>query len=142
MLKVGDHAAMTKVITEEDVYLFAGITGDRNPLHTSHEYAAKTRFGERIAHGLLTAGLISAVCGMKLPGPGCVYLSQNLVFLAPVKIGDEITAQVEVLEIVEERRYRMQTQCFNQRSEMVLDGEAVIAVPNSGQEKSADNQKG
>jgi 3-hydroxybutyryl-CoA dehydratase len=140
MVKIGDSAEMTKVISEEDVFLFAGITGDRNPLHTSREYAAKTRFGERIAHGLLTAGLISAVFGMKLPGPGCVYLSQNLMFLAPVKIGDEITARVEVLEIIEERRFRMKTQCFNQRSEMVLDGEAVIAVPKPGNEKSAGNQ--
>jgi 3-hydroxybutyryl-CoA dehydratase len=140
MLKIGDGAEMTKGITEEDVYLFAGITGDRNPLHTSQEYAAKTRFGERIAHGLLTAGLISAVFGTKLPGPGCVYLSQNLVFLAPVKIGDEITARVELLEIIEERRYRMKTQCFNQRLEMVLDGEAVVAVPKPGQEMSAGIQ--
>ena len=140
MVKIGDSAEMAKVISEEDVYLFAGITGDRNPLHTSREYAGKTRFGERIAHGLLTAGLISAVFGMKLPGPGCVCLAQNLVFLAPVKIGDEITARVEVLEIIEERRFRMKTQCFNQRSEMVLDGEAVIAVPKPGNEKSAGNQ--
>jgi 3-hydroxybutyryl-CoA dehydratase len=141
MLKIGDSAEMTKVITEEDVYLFAGITGDRNPLHTSHEFAAKTRFGERIAHGMLTAGLISAVFGMKLPGPGCVYVSQNLMFLAPVKIGDEITARVELVEFIAENRFRMKTQCFSQRSEMVLDGEAVIAVPKSGQEKSASNQK-
>ena len=141
MLKIGASAETTKVITEEDVYLFAGITGDRNPLHTSHEYAAKTRFGERIAHGMLTAGLISAVIGMKLPGPGCVYLSQNLVFLAPVKIGDGITARVELVEIIKAGRFRLQTQCFNQRSEMVLDGEAVIAVPRPGHEKSAGNQK-
>ncbi len=122
------------------MYLFAGITGDRNPLHTSQEYAAKTRFGERIAHGMLTAGLISAVFGMKLPGPGCVCLSQNSMFLAPVKIGDEITARAEVIEIIVENRFRMQTQCFNQRSEMVLDGEAVIAISKSGSEKSADSQ--
>ncbi len=140
MLKVGDFAEMTKTVSAEDVYLFAGITGDRNPLHTSQEYAAKTRFGERIAHGMLTAGLISAVFGMKLPGPGCVCLSQNLMFLAPVKIGDEITARVEVIEIIAENRFRMQTQCSNQRSETVLDGEPVIAIPKSGSEKSADNQ--
>jgi|WetSurSiteA1Bulk_404760.scaffolds.fasta_scaffold265402_1 3-hydroxybutyryl-CoA dehydratase len=141
MMKIGDHAEMTKVISEEDVHLFARITGDCNPVHTSPEYAAKTRFGERIAHGLLTAGLISAVIAMKLPGPGCVYLSQNLVFLAPVKIDDEITARAEVLEIIEERRYRMQTQCFNQRSEMVVDGEALIAVPKTGQEEPVNNEK-
>jgi 3-hydroxybutyryl-CoA dehydratase len=141
MLEVGDSGELAKVITEEDVYLFAGITGDQNPLHISQEYAAKTRFGERIAHGMLTAGLISAVFGMVMPGPGCVYLSQNLIFLAPVKIGDEITARVELVEIIEERRYRMKTQCFNQRTEMVLDGEAVVAVPKPGNATPAGDHK-
>ncbi|MCL5965938.1 MAG: MaoC family dehydratase [Deltaproteobacteria bacterium] len=129
MYKVGDAAEMTKVINEEDVFLFAGITGDRNPIHISKEYAAKTRFGERIAHGILTAGLLSAVIGMKLPGPGCLYVSQTLSFLRPVKIGDEVTARIEVAEVVSERRLRLRTQCFNQRKEMVLDGEAVIVPP-------------
>ena len=83
MYSVGDSAEFTKVFSEEDVFLFAGITGDRNPVHTSKEFAAKTRFKERIAHGLLTAGTISAAIGMKLPGPGCLYLSQTLDFKAP-----------------------------------------------------------
>jgi 3-hydroxybutyryl-CoA dehydratase len=135
MPKVGDSAEMRKVFSEEDVYLFAGITGDRNPLHTSHEYAAKTRFGERIAHGLLTAGLVSAVFGTKLPGPGTETVSQSFVLPAPVRIGDEITARVEVVEILQGRRYRMKTRCFNQRSETVLDGEAVVAVPGPVNEK-------
>lgn len=129
MYKVGESAEMAKVITEEDIFLFAGITGDRNPLHISKEYAAKTRFGERIAHGILTAGLVSAVIGMKLPGPGCLYVSQTLNFLLPVRIGDEITARVEVAEVISEKRLRLRTQCFNQRKELVLDGEAVIVPP-------------
>ena len=89
--ETGQSADMTRVITEEDILRFAEITGDRNPVHISEEFASQTRFGERIAHGILTAGLISAVIGTKLPGPGCLYLSQTLVFRAPVKIGDEIT---------------------------------------------------
>ena len=129
MYEVGQSAEMTKVITEEDVFLFAGITGDRNPIHISKEFAAKSRFGERIAHGILTAGLISAVIGTKLPGPGCLYLSQTLSFLAPVKIGDEITARAEIVEVISEKRLRLRTQCINQRKEVVLDGEAVIVPP-------------
>jgi 3-hydroxybutyryl-CoA dehydratase len=132
MYKVGDSAEMTKVFTEEDIFLFAGITGDRNPIHISKEFAAKSRFGERIAHGILTAGLISAVIGMKLPGPGCLYVSQTLTFLAPVRIGDEITARAEVVEMFSEKRMRLRTQCFNQRKELVLDGEAVIVPPRPG----------
>ncbi|HEY7587074.1 MAG TPA: MaoC family dehydratase [Candidatus Deferrimicrobiaceae bacterium] len=131
MYKVGDAAEMTKVITEEDIFLFAGITGDRNPIHISKEFAARSMFGERIAHGILTAGLISAVIGMKLPGPGCLYLSQTLNFLAPVKIGDEITARAEVAEMISEKRMRLRTRCFNQRNETVLDGEAIIVPPRT-----------
>lgn len=143
MYKVGDFAEAQRVITEEDVFLFAGITGDRNPLHTSKEFAAKTRFGERIAHGMLTAGLISAVIGMKLPGPGTIYLSQTLQFLGPAKIGDEITARVEILEVISERRLRMRTQCFNQRSEVILDGEALVVPPSPklGKETAKHNQQ-
>lgn len=132
MYKVGDSAEITKIFSEEDVFLFAGITGDRNPVHISKEYATATRFGERLVHGVLTAGLISAVIGMKLPGPGCLYLSQTLNFLAPVKIGDEITARAEIVEVISEKRLRLRTQCFNQRKEMVLDGEAMISPPRPG----------
>ena len=126
---VGQSAEMTKIITEEDVFLFAGITGDRNPIHISKEFAAKTRFGERIAHGILTAGLISAVIGMKLPGPGCLLVSQTLSFLGPVKIGDEITARAEVMEVISEKRLKLKTQCINQRKEVVLEGEAIVVPP-------------
>lgn len=129
MFKAGDNAQMSKVVTEEDILLFANVTGDYNPVHMSREFAGKTRFGERIAHGMLAAGLISAVFGMKLPGPGCLYLSQTLNFRGPVKIGDEITARVEVTEVISEKRLRFKTECFNQRSEVVLDGEAIIVPP-------------
>ena len=129
MFKVGDTAEMSKTVTEEDIDLFAKVTGDRNPVHVSREFAEKTRFKERIAHGLLSAGLISAVIGMKLPGPGCLYLSQTLNFRGPVKIGDEITARVEVAEVISEKRLRLKTECFNQRSETVIDGEAIIVPP-------------
>ena len=129
MYELGQSAEMTKVITEEEILRFAEITGDRNPVHLSEEFAEKTRFGERIAHGLLTAGLLSAVIGMKLPGPGCLYLSQSLSFLAPVRFGDEIVARVEIVEVISEKRLRLKTQCFNQRKELVLDGEAVIVPP-------------
>jgi len=139
MYKVGDVAEMTKVFTEEDVYLFAGITGDRNPVHISKEYAARTHFRERIVHGILTAGLISAAIGMKLPGTGCLYLSQTLSFLGPVRIGDEITARVEIVEMISEKRMRMRTQCFNQNKEMVLDGEAIIVPPRPGRGNRGTN---
>ena len=129
MYTVGQSAEMTKIITEEDVFLFAGIPGDRTPVHISKEFAAKTRFGERIAHGMLTAGLLSAVIGMKLPGPGCLYVSQTLQFLAPVKIGDEITARAEIVEVISEKRLKLRTQCINQRKEVVLEGEAMIVPP-------------
>ncbi len=131
MYNVGDTAEFTKLFTEEDVYLFAGISGDRNPVHVDKEFAGRTRFKERIVHGLLTAGTISAVIGMKLPGPGCLYLSQTFEFKAPVRIGDEITARVEVVEVISEKRLRLRTQCFNQRTELVIDGEAVIATPRA-----------
>jgi 3-hydroxybutyryl-CoA dehydratase len=129
MYEVGQSAEMTKVITGEDILLFAEVTGDRNPVHISEEFAAKTRFGERIAHGILTAGLISAVIGMKLPGPGCLYLSQTLSFLAPVRIGDEITARAEIAEVISGKRLKLKTQCINQREEVVLEGEAVVVPP-------------
>lgn len=138
MYSVGQSAEMTKVFTEEDIFLFAGITGDRNPVHISKEYAEKTRFGERIAHGILTAGLISAVIGMKLPGPGCLYVSQTLQFMAPVKIGDEITARAEIVEVISEKRLRLRTQCINQRKETVLDGEAIIVPPRPMRGKQAN----
>ncbi len=129
-LTVGDKATFTKTITETDVYLFAGITGDLNPAHIDEEYAKNSFFKTRIAHGVLTAGLISAVIGMKLPGPGTIYASQTLKFLAPVHFGDTLTATVEVAELIPERsRAKLKTTITNQDGEDVLAGEAIVRPP-------------
>jgi len=129
-LKVGDIAQFSKTVSETDVYLFAGITGDFNPAHVDEEYARKTYFGTRIAHGLLPAGFISAVMGNRLPGPGSIYLRQELTFLGTVKIGDTITARVEVMEIdTVKGRVRMLTTCDNQEGKRVLTGEAIVSPP-------------
>ena len=125
----GQRASITKTISEADVYGFAGITGDFNPLHVDVEYARRSRFGQRVAHGILTAGLISTVLGMRLPGPGAVYLSQSLKFLKPVKFGDTITAEVEVASYrVEKRVLTLRTSCTNQHGEAVAEGESVLLV--------------
>lgn len=127
-LQVGDKASVSKTISETDIYTYAGITGDFNSMHVNAAASQKGMFGERIAHGMLAAGLISAVLGTKLPGDGAVYLSQNLSFLAPVKINDTITATCEVKEIINKKKgiFRLVTICTNQRNECVIDGEAVI----------------
>lgn len=125
----GQKASLTKRISEADVYAFAGITGDYNPLHVDAEFARGSRFGERIAHGILTAGLISAVLGMRLPGPGGVYLSQSLKFLKPVRFGDTITATAEVASYRSDKRIlTLRTSCTNQRGETVAEGESVLLV--------------
>lgn len=128
-MMVGDFAEFSKTISESDVYLYAGLTGDMNPAHINEPYAAKTFFKGRIAHGMLSAGLISAVLGMQLPGPGTIYLSQSLRFMAPVKIGDTVTARAEVVEIGEKNKVRMKTTCTNQDGTVVLDGEAMVSPP-------------
>ena len=111
--------------------LYAGITGDFNPVHVDADAAAKSRFGGRIAHGMLSAGLISAVLGMKLPGPGAIYLAQTLRFTKPVRIGDTITARAEVVEIMAARkRARLTTTCVNGAGETVIDGEATVMIPD------------
>lgn len=129
-LRVGDKAYVEKTISETDVYLYAGITGDLNPAHINEEYAKGTIFKGRITHGMLTAGLISAVLGMKLPGPGTIYLGQELKFTAPVRMGDTIKAEVEVSEIIKEKnRIKLRTICKNQKGEVVLDGVATVMPP-------------
>jgi 3-hydroxybutyryl-CoA dehydratase len=129
-IRVGQAAEFAKTITEADVVLFAGVTGDFNPLHVNQVAAEASRFGGRIAHGMLTASLISTVIGMHLPGPGCVYLGQTLRFARPVRIGDTITARAEVVELIAaKRRLRLATICTNQDGETVLDGEATVLVP-------------
>ena len=128
-LEIGMEASFGKTISAADIESFADISGDRNPVHLDAEYAAGTMFKERIAHGILTASLISAVIGTKLPGPGCIYLSQSLNFRAPVKIGDEVVASVRVAELIEKRR-RVVLACECKiGDDTVLDGEAVVVVP-------------
>ncbi len=129
-LKVGQTARFSKTITETDIYLFAGVTGDLNPAHVDEEFAKKTFFKTRIAHGMLTASFISTIIGTMLPGPGTIYLSQEVRFLAPVKIGDTITATAEVAEILtEKKRIRLKTYCTNQDGTVVLDGQAIASPP-------------
>ncbi len=129
-LQVGQTAEFSKTVTEADVVLFAGITGDLNPAHIDQVAAERSRFGGRIAHGMLSAGLISAVLGTRLPGPGTIYLEQTLRFTRPVRIGDTVTARVEIVELIEKRRrVRLTTACTNQDGEVVLEGEALVMVP-------------
>lgn len=129
-LEVGQAAEVSKTITEADVVLYAGLTGDFNPAHVDEEAARKGRFGGRIAHGMLTAGLVSSVLGTRLPGPGCVYVAQSLRFTGPVRIGDTVTARVEVIELRPEgRRAILRTTGRNQAGETVLEGEAEVLVP-------------
>jgi 3-hydroxybutyryl-CoA dehydratase len=128
-LAVGQSATFTKTVTETDVVLYAGITGDLNPAHIDQTWAEGSRFGGRVAHGMLTAGFVSAVMGMQLPGPGTIYLKQTLRFTRPVRVGDTVTARAEVLELIPaKRRARLKTTVVNQRGETVLDGEALVML--------------
>ena len=125
--KVGDSAEITKTIEQSDIDAFANVTGDHNPVHVDEEFAKTTRFGKRIAHGMLTASLISAVLANKLPGEGSVYLGQTLQFVSPVFPGDEITARVTVKAIREDKPIvKLETICVNQRGEIVIRGEATV----------------
>ena len=131
-LNVGDVAEFAKTVTETDIYLYAGITGDFNPAHVNEEYAKNTFFKTRIAHGMLTAGFISAIIANQLPGPGTIYLKQDLSFLAPVRIGDTITGRVEVLELnVDKNRVRLKTTCSKQEGVVVLSGEGLVSPPKA-----------
>ena len=134
--KVGQWAELSKTISEADIVLFAGVTGDFNPAHMDEQWASRSMFKGRIAHGMLSAGLISAVLGTRLPGPGTIYLSQELRFLAPVRIGDTITARVEIVEIVESKnRVRLDTKVRNQDGKIVVEGTAWVMVPKAHPEK-------
>lgn len=129
-LSVGMSETLSKTVSSSDVIGFAELTGDRNPLHLSQHFAAKTPFGGRIAHGLYTASLISALLGTRLPGPGAVYLSQTLKFLAPVRIGDTVDVEVKVIELMPEKhRARLSSVC-SVKGEVVLEGEALVKVPS------------
>lgn len=126
-LKVGDSAEITKTIEQADIQAFANATGDHNPVHVDEAFAETTRFGRTIAHGMLSASLISAVLANKLPGAGSIYLGQSLQFVAPVFPGDEITARVTVKEIREDKPIvKLETICINQRGEVVIRGEATV----------------
>ena len=129
-LELGMEASIQKIVTESDIVAFAEITGDKNPVHLDAAYAAQTMFKERIAHGMLTAGYISAVFGMQLPGPGAIYVSQTLNFRAPVKIGDKVIAKVRVVELFPpKRRARFECVCSIDGGKAVLEGEAVLLIP-------------
>lgn len=127
---IGQQACCSKTISETDVVLFAGMSGDFNPIHIDKEYAKQTRFKQRIAHGLLTSSLLSQLLGVHLPGKGSIYVEQNIKFLSPVFIGDTLTAEATVLEIDENRRIlTLLTECFNQNNKRVLTGTAKMMVP-------------
>lgn len=129
-LNIGDTAFFQKSITENDVYLFAGISGDNNPAHINEVYAKDNFFKGRIAHGMLTASLISAVLGTQLPGPGTIYLSQDLKFIKPVRFNDTIKATVEILDIDNiKNKIKLRTLCKNQNNEIVLSGYAIVMPP-------------
>jgi 3-hydroxybutyryl-CoA dehydratase len=127
-IRVGDAAQISKTITETDIVLYAGLTGDFNPMHVDAEFAKKTHFGERVAHGPISLGLIAPVIGMQLPGPGCILLSLTGNFRAPVKIGDTVTARAEVAEkLAEKKTIRLALSFTNQRGEEVISGEAMVS---------------
>ncbi len=136
-LRVGESATFSKTVTESDVVLYAGISGDFNPVHIDAVHAERTRFKGRIAHGMLSAGFISACIGMRLPGPGAIYLSQSLRFTRPVRIGDTVTARVEVADWnAAKRRARLTTTCVNQSGETVIEGEALVMVDRDEENES------
>lgn len=129
-INIGDEAQFSKTITECDVYGFAGIVGDFNAVHINKEYAKKTIFKERIAHGIIGAGLISTVIGTYLPGEGTIYLSQSTKFKKPVYFEDTITAIVRVIEKNgEKNKIKLYTKCINQNDEIVIEGESLVMPP-------------
>ncbi len=129
-LEVGQSDEYSRTISESDILIFAGVSGDTNPVHLNHEFASETMFEGCIAHGLLTASYISTVIGTKMPGPGCIYVGQTLKFKGPVKAGDTVTARATILEKIEDKKFvKIQTQCLV-RDKVVLDGEATIMVPS------------
>ena len=132
-LTVGMEATVSRTITETDLRNFSGVSGDTNPMHLNEEYAAKTPFGGCIVHGMLTASLISAVIGTKLPGPGCIYMSQSLKFLAPVRVGDTVYATATVIALRAEKGHVTLSTLCRVRDTPVISGEALVKVPFRGQ---------
>lgn len=130
----GREASFSRTVTETDIVMYAGLSGDYNPVHVDREYAVDTRFGQRIAHGLLTTSFLSRLLGMELPGPGAIYLEQTLKFKKPVFIGDTITATAKIIDFDEKRRIlRLVTTCRKQDGVVVLEGEALMMVPEEGE---------
>jgi acyl dehydratase len=132
-LEVGQTASYSKTVEERDIQLFAAMSGDLNPVHLDEEYASKTMFKERIAHGMFSGALISAAVACELPGPGTIYLGQKMSFQKPVKLGDTLTVRLEILEKMPKFRVRIATCVFNQNDELVVDGEAEILAPRKQQ---------
>ena len=130
-LEVGMMDVFAKTITDADIITFAGVSGDTNPLHLSHEFASETIFEGCIAHGMLTASFISTVIGTKMPGPGCIYVSQNLRFKAPVRAGDTVTATCVVNKLIPEKRFVVLSTVCSVASKPVVEGEATIMVQSS-----------
>ena len=131
-MKVGDSASFTKTVSEHDVYTFAGLSGDFNPAHVNEVEAQKGMFGKRIAHGMLSAGFISTVLGTLLPGPGTIYMGQELRFTKPVFFGDTITATATVVELIPEKnRAKLETVCTNQNGEVLISGFATVMPPKA-----------
>jgi len=130
---VGQHATSVHRVTSTDVVLYAAVTGDLNPVHVDEPHAAASRFGGRIAHGMLSMGFVSALIARALPGPGAIYLSQSVRFLRPVRVGDVISVRVEIVEVLgAKRRLRLATTCHSASDELLSDGEAVVLVPLEG----------
>jgi len=128
-IRIGQHAEYVRTVTSEDIEMFGQVSGDYNPLHFDEDWAKTTMFKGRIAHGILTATYVSTVIGMKLPGPGAIYMSQSMKFRRPVRIGDTITARVEVIGKNDEKELLMlKTVCINQEDKVVLDGDAVVTL--------------
>ncbi|HEY0547804.1 MAG TPA: MaoC family dehydratase [Pyrinomonadaceae bacterium] len=146
-LQVGETASLSKTITDDDIHAFADLVGDHNPVHLDDSYAKGTRFGRRIAHGMLSASLISALLANKLPGEGTVYLSQTLQFVAPVFPGDTVTARVTVMKVREDKPIvTLETVCVNQNEETLINGEAVVLIARelkkkTGSRKGANAQR-
>lgn len=128
-LRVGLFAERSRTVSELDVQRFADVSGDFNPVHLDEQVAAKSRFGTRIAHGMLSASFISAALAMEMPGANSIYLSQSLKFTRPVKLGDTVTTRVEIMELLPKNRARIATTCRNQIGEAVIEGEALILIP-------------
>lgn len=128
-LELGQVSKISKTISEGDLQLFAEVSLDKNPVHLDREYAAKTIFKRPIAHGMLSGSIISAVLANQMPGPGTIYLEQNLKFKAPVYVGDTVTAEVKLVEFIKPTIARCSTNCYNQDGTLVIEGEAVVKLP-------------